>query len=64
MSSEVSPEDLTLTTSIDALLMVVLGGPGTLLGGVLGAIIVLFLREYPKHVGAVVAMYWAACTSP
>ena len=45
-SSEVSPEDLTLTTSIDALLMVVLGGPGTLLGGVLGAVIVLFLREY------------------
>jgi ABC-type branched-subunit amino acid transport system permease subunit len=35
-----------LTTSIDALLMVVLGGPGTLLGGVLGAVIVLFLREY------------------
>jgi branched-chain amino acid transport system permease protein len=46
VSSEVSPEDLTLTTSIDALLMVVLGGPGTLLGGVLGAVIVLFLREY------------------
>jgi len=46
VSSEVSPEDVTLTTSVDALLMVVLGGPGTLLGGVLGAIIVLFLREY------------------
>jgi branched-chain amino acid transport system permease protein len=46
VSSEVSPEDLTLTTSIDALLMVVLGGPGTLLGGILGAVIVLFLREY------------------
>jgi branched-chain amino acid transport system permease protein len=43
---EVSPEDVTLTTSVDALLMVVLGGPGTLLGGVLGAVIVLFLREY------------------
>lgn len=46
VSSEVSPEDVTLTTSIDALLMVVLGGPGALLGGVLGAVIVLFLREY------------------
>jgi len=42
----VSPEELTLTTSVDALLMVVLGGPGTLMGGVLGAAIVLFLREY------------------
>ncbi|HEV2302277.1 MAG TPA: branched-chain amino acid ABC transporter permease [Stellaceae bacterium] len=46
VSSEVSPEDVTLTTSVDALLMVVLGGPGTLLGGVFGAVIVLFLREY------------------
>jgi branched-chain amino acid transport system permease protein len=46
VSSEVSPEDVTLTTSVDALLMVVLGGPGTLLGGVLGAVVVLFLREY------------------
>lgn len=46
VSSEVSPQDVTLTTSVDALLMVVLGGPGTLLGGVLGAVIVLFLREY------------------
>ncbi len=46
VSSEVSPNDVTLTTSVDALLMVVLGGPGTLLGGVIGAVIVLFLREY------------------
>jgi branched-chain amino acid transport system permease protein len=46
VSSEVSPEDVTLATSVDALLMVVLGGPGTLFGGVLGAAIVLFLREY------------------
>lgn len=46
VSSEVSPQDVTLTTSVDALLMVVLGGPGTLLGGVLGCAIVLFLREY------------------
>lgn len=46
LSGQVSPEDLTLTTSVDALLMVVLGGPGTLVGGVLGAAIVLFLRGY------------------
>lgn len=46
VSSEVSPQDVTLTTSVDALLMVVLGGPGTLLGGALGAVMVLFMREY------------------
>lgn len=46
VSGQVSPEDLTLTTSVDALLMVVLGGPGTLMGGVFGAAIVVFLREY------------------
>src|SRR6516162_2136448 len=46
VSGQVSPDNMTLTTSVDALLMVVLGGPGTLLGGVLGAGIVLFLREY------------------
>lgn len=42
----VSPEDVILTTSVDALLMVVLGGPGTLVGGALGAGVVVFLREY------------------
>ncbi|MFQ5913496.1 MAG: branched-chain amino acid ABC transporter permease [Nitrospinota bacterium] len=42
----VSPEDVILTTSVDALLMVVLGGPGTLVGGVIGAFVVVFLREY------------------
>ena len=42
----VSPEDVVLATSVDALLMVVLGGPGTLVGGALGAGIVVFLREY------------------
>ena len=42
----VSPENVVLTTSVDALLMVVLGGAGTLIGGVLGAIIVFGLREY------------------
>jgi ABC-type branched-subunit amino acid transport system permease subunit len=35
-----------LTTSVDALLMAVLGGAGTLVGGVIGAMIVFGLREY------------------
>ena len=42
----VSPENVVLTTSVDALLMAVLGGAGTLIGGVIGAIIVFGLREY------------------
>lgn len=42
----ISPEDIILTTSVDALLMVVLGGPGTLIGGAIGAVVVVFIREY------------------
>ena len=42
----VSPENVVLTTSVDALLMAVLGGAGTLVGGVIGAFIVFGLREY------------------
>jgi branched-chain amino acid transport system permease protein len=42
----VSPSDVILTTSVDVLLMVVLGGPGTLVGGAIGAGVVVFLREY------------------
>lgn len=42
----VSPENVVLTTSVDALLMAVLGGAGTLVGGVIGAFIVIGLREY------------------
>jgi len=42
----VSPETVVLTTSVDALLMVVLGGAGTLIGGVIGSAIVFGLREY------------------
>jgi branched-chain amino acid transport system permease protein len=42
----VSPETVVLTTSVDALLMVVLGGAGTLVGGVIGSTIVFGLREY------------------
>lgn len=42
----VTPEDVVLTTSVDALLMVVLGGAGTLIGGAIGAAVVLLLQEY------------------
>jgi branched-chain amino acid transport system permease protein len=45
-NGHVSPEDVVLTTSVDALLMVVLGGAGTLVGGAVGAGIVILLREY------------------
>ena len=50
----VSPSDVILTTSVDALLMVVLGGPGTLVGGLIGAAVVVFLREYL----ATVVQWW------
>jgi branched-chain amino acid transport system permease protein len=46
MNGLVSPEDVILTTSVDALLMVVLGGPGTLIGAALGAGVVTFIRDY------------------
>jgi len=42
----VGTDDVVLTTSVDALLMVVLGGAGTLIGGVIGAALVTFVREY------------------
>ena len=46
LSGLVSPNDVVLTTSVDALLMVVLGGAGTLVGAVIGAGVVTFLRDY------------------
>ncbi|HEY5215546.1 MAG TPA: branched-chain amino acid ABC transporter permease [Pseudolabrys sp.] len=45
-NGHVSPETLVLTTSVDALLMVVLGGAGTLVGATIGAAIVFGLREF------------------
>jgi branched-chain amino acid transport system permease protein len=45
-NGHVSPEDVVLTMSVDALLMVVLGGSGTLVGAALGATIIFGLREY------------------
>jgi len=45
-NGHVSPETVVLTTSVDALLMVVLGGARTLVGAAIGATIVFGLREY------------------
>jgi len=45
-NGHVSPENVVLTTSVDALLMVVLGGAGTLVGATIGTAIVFGLREY------------------
>jgi branched-chain amino acid transport system permease protein len=45
-SGIVSPVNVELPNSVDALLMAVLGGPGTLVGGVVGSAIVFGLREY------------------
>ena len=41
----VSPSDLELATSVEALLMVALGGRGTLVGAVLGAAIIVALKN-------------------
>ena len=45
-NGHVSPETLVLTTSVDALLMVVLGGAGTLVGATIGAAIIFGMREF------------------
>jgi branched-chain amino acid transport system permease protein len=45
-NGHVSPETVVLTTSVDSLLMVVLGGAGTLVGAAIGTAIVFGLREY------------------
>lgn len=45
-NGHVNPETVVSTTSIDALLIVVLGGAGTLVGSAIGAGIVFGLREY------------------
>jgi branched-chain amino acid transport system permease protein len=42
----VSPVNVELTRSVDALLMAVLGGSGTLVGGAIGSFIVFGLSEY------------------
>ena len=42
----VSPSVLTVRTSFDAMLMVIIGGAGTLLGPVIGAGVIIGLRNY------------------
>jgi len=40
------PEHLALTTSASGMLMVVIGGPGTLFGPVIGALVIIMLEHY------------------
>jgi branched-chain amino acid transport system permease protein len=42
----VSPSDLEITASFEAFLMVIMGGPGTLVGPALGAGIIIFLQNF------------------
>lgn len=42
----VSPTDVQLQTSVEVLLMVALGGPGTLAGPALGAVLIVFLKNF------------------
>jgi branched-chain amino acid transport system permease protein len=42
----VSPVDVQLVTSVETLLMVALGGPGTLAGPALGAFVIVFLKNF------------------
>ena len=42
----VSPDDLFIDVSVEALLMVALGGPATLVGATIGAGVIVFLRNY------------------
>ena len=42
----VSPPDIELTVSVETSLMVILGGSGTLIGPVIGAAIVIFMKSY------------------
>ena len=42
----VSPVDVQLVTSVETLLMVALGGPGTLAGPALGAGVIVFLKNF------------------
>ena len=52
----VSPETVVLTTSVDALLMVVLGGAGTLVGGATRLRDRVRPARISQHAGAVVAV--------
>ena len=52
----VSPENVVLTTSVDALLMAVLGGAGTLVGGAIGSVHRIRIARIPQHCRALVAV--------
>jgi ABC-type branched-subunit amino acid transport system ATPase component/ABC-type branched-subunit amino acid transport system permease subunit len=54
-NSFVSPRDLSLELSFDAMLMVILGGTGTLAGPVIGALVVTALRYL---LSVYIADYW------
>jgi branched-chain amino acid transport system permease protein len=41
----ISPSSINITASTEGILMVVLGGPGTLLGPVLGATVIVFVKN-------------------
>jgi branched-chain amino acid transport system permease protein len=42
----ISPFDMDLNASIEIILMVILGGPGTLIGPAIGAVIIVFLKNF------------------
>jgi branched-chain amino acid transport system permease protein len=42
----VSPFDLSIALSVEAILMVILGGTGTLFGSVIGAVVIVALRNF------------------
>lgn len=42
----ISPYDMDLNASIEIILMVILGGPGTLIGPAIGAAIIVFLKNF------------------
>ncbi len=42
----VSPQDVSLVTNMESILMVALGGPGTLFGSVVGSLVIVFLRNF------------------
>lgn len=52
-----NPGDFSVVNSSSALLMVILGGPGTLLGPLIGSVIIVFLRDIVSSVTARWSMF-------
>ena len=42
----VSPQDVSLVTNMESFLMVAMGGPGTLFGSTVGALVIVFLKNF------------------